>query len=312
MVFTPGYVQFLMADRNSTLNAHGSVAVISDVHAHLDALKAVIADIDREGITEIWFLGDAVGYGPHPQETVALLRERATITLAGNHDHLVASRLHFGEAREHSATAWDSGTWTREQLDEETIDWLGELEPHLETAAVALHHADPHSITRYVYDAHGAAQVVTQFAFEPKKPQLFLLGHTHIPQAWKEVPSKDGTHYELPEAHPADEGSVIDLSSGRWLLNPGSVGFPRLDDKRAHWLLLDFDQQTATFRRTAVDHFPTQQAIRESELPAKIADKLDEPLPSRGSSTPPQPAPAPEPAAEDDADPDVDLSVFIV
>lgn len=274
-----------MTERFPALNIRGRVAVISDVHAHLDALEAVIAEIDAEGIPEIWFLGDAVGYGPFPEEVAQLLKARASVALAGNHDHLVSGRLRFGELREHSGTALDSGRWTDEQLSEDTQAWLKTLEPHLRADAVELHHANPRTITSYVYESYAVGDAM----WDNPNVRLMLLGHTHIVQAWKvgdpSTTDPDNEDYYLHpkiEAVEVGENTVIDLSESRWLLNPGSVGFPRLDDKRAHWLVLDFDQQTATFRRTFVDHTRTQAAIHAADgLPSKIASKLDEPLPSR-------------------------------
>jgi diadenosine tetraphosphatase ApaH/serine/threonine PP2A family protein phosphatase len=93
-----------------------------------------------------------------------------------------------------------------------------------------------------------------------------LVGHSHVPLA---IP--DG---ELPAGGHAPAGTVIDLSGGRWLLNPGSVGQPRDGDRDAAWLLLDLGAGTAEFWRTAYDVAGAQAAIRAAGLPDALAERL--------------------------------------
>ena len=81
------------------------VAVLSDVHANLHALEAVLADVDAGGFDELWFLGDLVGYGPRPNHCVAVLRERATACLAGNHDLVVLGKIPMTAFANDAATA---------------------------------------------------------------------------------------------------------------------------------------------------------------------------------------------------------------
>ena len=102
------------------------VAVVSDIHANLHALEAVLADVDREAPDAIWCLGDVVGYGPKPAECCRLVEEVAVVCLAGNHDLGVLGDVDIADFSPDAATA---AVWTRSELDEQTRAFLASLEP---------------------------------------------------------------------------------------------------------------------------------------------------------------------------------------
>ena len=116
------------------------IAVISDIHANLHALDAVLAEIDAEQVDEVWCLGDLVGYGPRPNECVEAVRARATLCLAGNHDLAVIGHadlaLFVGEAEA-------AATWTRTVLEDDAASYLASLEPVAHRDRVALAHGSP-------------------------------------------------------------------------------------------------------------------------------------------------------------------------
>ena len=95
------------------------IAVISDIHANLHALEAVLAAVDADGVDELWCLGDLVGYGPRPNECVALVRERASTCLVGNHDLAVLGRLDLESFADEAAAA---AAWTTTVLDADVVD----------------------------------------------------------------------------------------------------------------------------------------------------------------------------------------------
>ena len=101
------------------------VAVISDIHANRHALDAVLADIDESGIEEIWFLGDAVGYGAFPGECVLTLKDRCSVFLLGNHDLAALREIDIGTF---SPSAAISARWTREHMDEDAFEVLRGLD----------------------------------------------------------------------------------------------------------------------------------------------------------------------------------------
>ena len=116
------------------------VAVISDVHSNLSALEAVLTDIDGEGVDEVWCLGDIVGYGARPNECCDLVRERAALSLCGNHDLAVLGSL---EVTEFAGDAGRAARWTAEVLGAEQRAWLESLRPLAERGDAQLFHAQP-------------------------------------------------------------------------------------------------------------------------------------------------------------------------
>ena len=235
------------------------IAVVSDIHANLHALEAVLAEIDREGgVDELWCLGDVVGYGPRPNECCDLVRERATLSLCGNHDLAVLGALDVGEFTGDAAAA---ANWTSSVLGEEQRAWLAALEPFGRREGAQLFHAsarDP--VWEYVLTEE-AAFASLQATEEP----LVLVGHSHVALSigWDE---------RLLEGGLAPVGTVVERSGRRWLLNPGSVGQPRDGDPRAAWLLIG--DERAEFRRTPYEIERTQAEIREAGLPSGLAGRL--------------------------------------
>ncbi len=220
----------------------------------------MLAAIDAEGADELWCLGDVVGYGPRPNECVALVRERATVCLVGNHDLAVLGRIdvdHFvGEA---GAAA----RWTKGVLEPDARDFLAALEPTASRAGAALAHGSPRDpVWEYVLSPRAAAA-----AFAATEELLVLVGHSHAQLALT------GTE-ERVTGGAARAGDVVELGSGRQLLNPGSVGQPRDGDARAAWLVIEAAPGRATFRRTDYPIERTQAEMRERQLPELLAERL--------------------------------------
>jgi diadenosine tetraphosphatase ApaH/serine/threonine PP2A family protein phosphatase len=234
------------------------VAVLSDVHSNLRALEAVLAEIDA-GFDEVWFLGDLVGYGPKPNECVALLRERSAICLAGNHDLVVLEKIPIDSFVGEAAAA---ARWTQTVLDESARTFLDSLEPRATAPGAELFHGSPRDpVWDYVLSDESAAS-----ALALTESPLVLVGHSHVAL---EI-SNGG---EL-RGEPAPAGTRLELGGLRRLLNPGSVGQPRDGDPRAAWLEVDFESARATFRRTEYPVEQTQKELRELGLPEALAARL--------------------------------------
>jgi predicted phosphodiesterase len=235
------------------------VAVISDVHANRHALDAVLADIDDAGVDAVWCLGDTVGYGPQPNECCALVRERAAVILAGNHDLVALGGIAVNDFNEEAATA---AIWTSKALTEESRSFLGALEPQGQADGVQLFHAsarDP--VWEYVLTEEAALGT-----FAATSAPVVLVGHSHVALAIV----LDGNDVA---GGVAPAGADVELS-GRWVLNPGSVGQPRDGDPRAAWLLLDLEQRTASFHRVAYPIEETQAEMRSAGLPSLLSARL--------------------------------------
>ena len=236
------------------------VAVISDIHGNAHALDAVLADVANEAPDAIWCLGDLVGYGPKPNECGRAVREHAAVCLLGNHDLSVLGRL---DLRDFTHDAAAAARWTQSMLGAEERAYLETLASQSAQEGAELFHAsarDP--VWEYVLGEETA-----RASFAATSAPVVLVGHSHVALALVESEGRLGGGL-------APGGSDVDLTLGRWLLNPGSVGQPRDGDPRAAWLLLDREQGRARFRRCEYDIEATQAEIRAAGLPAQLAARL--------------------------------------
>lgn len=211
-------------------------AVISDLHANLSALRHVLSDATKMGAERVVCLGDVVGYGPLPAETVALVRKSASVTLAGNHDDAVSGRI---DASDFIDLAGDAVERHRAQLSKDDIAWLAAL-PYTARldGALAAHGdlADPESFN-YV-DSEDAAAL----NFARTDAQLVFVGHTHTPCIY--LTGASGRIYRLePQDFVLEDGK-------RYIVNPGSVGYPREADGKclSTYVVYDSAARTVTFR----------------------------------------------------------------
>jgi predicted phosphodiesterase len=243
------------------------LGIISDIHANLPALEAVLADAGEHSLSEIWCLGDVVGYGASPDACTELVRERCTRCLAGNHDLAVLEQI---ELETFSPTAARAVRWTQRNVSEESLEFLRGCEPADEEPAVSLYHASPRDhVWEYVLWEDQAAECI-----EAQATRLSLVGHSHVALAFVDPGTE--AEGEKPEVRRSrgSAGTRLDLETGRWLINPGSVGQPRDRDPRAAWLELDTDSWTATFRRVQYDIDRAAEAIEATDLPAHLASRL--------------------------------------
>jgi predicted phosphodiesterase len=234
------------------------VAVISDVHGNQHALESVLAAVVADAPDELWCLGDLVGYGPRPNECCAAVAERADVCLAGNHDLVVLGTLDIADFAGDAAAA---ALWTREVLTAEARAFLASCEPLARREDAALFHGsadDP--VWEYVLSEDAARRT-----FLATTEPLVLVGHSHVPL----VISFDAD--ELAGGI-AEGATAVELGSGRWLLNPGSVGQPRDGDPRAAYLLLEPGR--ASFRRVEYPIERTQAEMREAGLPQPLVERL--------------------------------------
>jgi diadenosine tetraphosphatase ApaH/serine/threonine PP2A family protein phosphatase len=237
------------------------VAVVSDIHGNRQAFDAVLDAIAASDCEEMWCLGDLVGYGADPDACVELARRHAAISLAGNHDLVVAGTLPLEEFSRGAALA---AQWTRETITPATRAYLDELEPQLLEERVGLYHASPRDpIWEYVL-----SPLQAEMCLDVQEHRVCLIGHSHVALAFSREPG------ELATGQTRDAGEQLDLSTGEWLVNPGSVGQPRDGDPRAAWLELDLDTWKATYRRTEYDIAGAAAAIRAARLPVSLAERL--------------------------------------
>ena len=236
------------------------VAVISDIHANLHALESVLEAVDADPPDRLWCLGDLVGYGPRPNEVTEIVRQRADLCLIGNHDLAALGRIDLDDFAFDAAV---SARWTQSVLLDDNRDYLDGLSPMAEIEGVQLFHASPRDpVWEYVITEETAFD-----ALERTHAPVVLVGHSHLALAITLFEGRLGGGL-------APGGSEADVTEGRWLLNPGSVGQPRDGDPRAAWIELDLDAHRILFRRTPYPVEQTQAEIRERELPDALAERL--------------------------------------
>jgi predicted phosphodiesterase len=239
------------------------IAIISDIHGNLEALEAVLRDVDRQSCDRTYCLGDVVGYGPEPNAACVRLRALGIGTIQGNHDEAAALDIPLQEARL-SPLAYKSLLWTRGELSPENREWLRQLPHRLELPELnaALYHADPQNPEAwgYITSRYQAWDIL-----EKQTATLYFIGHTHQPFVWA---ASGGFVFERrPEVINIERGS-------RYLINVGSVGQPRNRDPRSSYVIADREEQTVTFRKVDYPILMTQRRIREQNLPDRLAERL--------------------------------------
>jgi len=238
--------------------------VISDIHANRPALDAVLAAIEEAGTDELWCLGDLVGYGADPDYCTAAVVERADVCLAGNHDLAVLGEIDASAFSENAATAV---SWTRRQAAPETLNRLEELAPAGERADCGLFHASPRDpVWEYVLSVDQA-----DAGLDAQEQRIGLIGHSHVALFFTRPTEQHPSHAHGAQA---GDGALLDLGSGGWLLNPGSVGQPRDTDPRAAWLELDTDEWTARYHRVPYDVASASASIVAAGLPRSLGERL--------------------------------------
>ena len=238
------------------------VAVFADVHAHAEALEAVLGAAEAAGADALWSLGDMIGRGPDPEHAVARTRERCAVALMGNHDYGAtgsAEPTRFGEP---GSPAVRSIELAIERLSADDVAWMRSRKPAARRGDVQCWHGGPrNAVHEYVGASNAAACLAVQRA------DLGLVGHTHVPAAYRQTPRG-------ASAAKLAVGAPLDLTDGKWLLNPGAVGAPvpsRMDwwdaldaqaAEGAYWLLLDLERRTATWHRAPYDPAPARLRAR--------------------------------------------------
>lgn len=239
------------------------ILLISDVHANLTALDAVIKDAGD--FEQIWCLGDVVGYGPEPNECIARLREFNLISLAGNHDLAVAGKLALWDF---TKTAQEIIFWTRHRLTTSNLDWLSSLAatPLAVGHGITLVHASPRdSIWEYMVTREIARDNLS-FIETP----ICLNGHSHIPVIFRKP--WDGLKV-LEEPLPVNSPVVL-RTYDQIFINPGSVGQPRDEDPRASYAIVDLETMALTHRRVQYDFMVTQTLMKQAKFPDRLIRRL--------------------------------------
>ncbi len=238
--------------------------VLSDVHANLFALQAVLEHAQGR-YDQVWYLGDVVGYGPHPNECIEVLAGLNCLGVAGNHDWAVLGKMeldYFNSAAAHVLK------WTRGVLTPSHLHFLESLgEKIIPAAHFTLVHGSPRQpIWEYVLNRVDATCVLgyltTRYCF---------LGHTHIPVIFQSASKPGVLCHEIPLLADA---STRALTEEALLINPGSVGQPRDGDPRASYMILDEERYILEHFRVEYSIERTQRAMLELDFPMPLIYRL--------------------------------------
>jgi diadenosine tetraphosphatase ApaH/serine/threonine PP2A family protein phosphatase len=237
------------------------IAIVSDIHANLQAWNAVWLDLKSLKADRILCLGDMIGYGPHPAEVLEALHASADEMILGNHE---AALCGFIDPVHFNPMAQASLEWTRAALAPAAVQWLRELPLSLAADSFRCAHGDfarPDQFD-YVIDP---ADALPSWQSVPE-PLLFV-GHSHTPGLFLLGPSGTPHRIELQD---------FALEPGkRFLVNCGSVGHPRDGDVRASYCLFDTRQQAVYARRVPYDIDAFRRDTRASGLPVETLDFLN-------------------------------------
>ena len=233
-------------------------AIISDIHANLEALEAVLADAKENECDQFVCLGDVVGYNANPHECVKHVREMDCPIVKGNHDEqasLLESSRDFNEMAEAAIQ------WTRDNLTDSDKEWLRKLEFQRQVGDFTIVHAtlDAPEQWGYVFNNLDAAA-----SFTRQQTAVCFFGHTHVPMAF--------VRDESVERQRVDKLRID--SNKKYFINVGSVGQPRDGDWRAAYCIYDTDPGIIEERRVKYDLQTAQKKIIDAELPRLLAERL--------------------------------------
>jgi len=219
------------------------IAVISDVHANLDAPQAVLADIRRSGVPHVVCLGDLVGYSMFPRETLTLLREHKIRSVHGDHDLMAIGRLPIKWC---SPIARRALAWTSDVLTQQDRCYLAGLPGELRHQGNLLfvHSALGDLVIELELPEHFHEQFLALNDDDPEL-EIYFTGHTH-----RQLAVQVTRHGEVIQR----TAQLVALSQDSfWFVNPGSVGLPQGRDVRAGYAIYDLDARTVELRRVAYE-----------------------------------------------------------
>lgn len=236
------------------------IALISDIHANLEALQSVLLDIEKQKTDAIHSLGDVVGYGSDPSACLNLINKTCKIKLVGNHDH---AALGESSTEDYTPIAKAAADWTRKVLSDKDLSLMQSFTVEEIVEDAHLVHASPFEPLEfhYILSPHDA-----KHAFPCLKKPLCFFGHTHVPMIFTEdnsgLPRQKIGHSFSPD------------TEGRYLINIGSVGQPRDNDPRACYVIHDTGSGDVEYHRVEYDIKKAQEKMEQARLPELLIERL--------------------------------------
>lgn len=240
--------------------------LISDIHANLEALEAVLAEATAE---KLLCLGDAIGYGPDPAACIEILRRLEIPTIMGNHERV---QLNLRELASFNALARHAALFTQAQLSPGDRQWLATLPAELITEQLFFSHGAPYESSQFYYlmpRDTGSPFLALSFAkLERLGLSVAFMGHTHVPGVF----SSDNGHLSYA---PLNADSTYQLEMGkRYIINCPSVGQPRNGNPAAQYLVYDVGERQIHMGACAYDLGRTAEKMRAAGLPEGLWERL--------------------------------------
>ena len=233
-----------------------AIAIISDIHGNLEALNSVLEYIGQNNIESVYCLGDIVGYGPNPNESVELIKERCDKVVIGNHDH---AALGLTSTEYFNDFAKISTHWTTNNLSEENKSFLHELDFTYSSDKFLAVHATPSAPSMWHYIL---SEVDAQHEFKFFDERICFIGHSHFP-----IVFNDRAGFTRAPRVKLEPGE-------KFIVNVGSVGQPRDGNPKACFCVYDLEEDVIEFVRLDYDMEKTREKIIRTGLPVFLADRL--------------------------------------
>lgn len=237
--------------------------IFGDVHGNLEALGAVLADMEDQEVTHPLCIGDLVGYNANPSECVEIVRALGCPVIKGNHDELVTQRK---DAEAFSQDAQTALNFSRKLLNPAQLNYLRRLPLTLMEETFTLVHATLDGPENWGYISN---QLEAQTSFFYQKTHLCFMGHTHRPAAFLKEKEVRPIEFRKVDVHP--ERLKI---ARKFLFNVGSVGQPRDGDWRASYAIYDAKEQTVDLRRVGYEVEKAASKIVKAGLPDSLSTRL--------------------------------------
>jgi predicted phosphodiesterase len=233
-------------------------AIISDIHANLEAFQVVLEDAQNQKVTHYACIGDVVGYNANPKECLDIVCKMNMPCVKGNHDEYCSTD---DPLEGFNPAAAEAVHWTRRQLSDKERQWLCDLKYTKIVANFTLVHATLDAPERwgYVFDKLAAAA-----SFPYQNTQVCFFGHTHVPVAFMRDTVVRGGTYSKFKIDPAK----------KYFINVGAVGQPRDNNPKAAYVVYDMNEGTIELRRLEYDIAAAQKKILDAGLPKRLAERL--------------------------------------
>lgn len=237
-------------------------AILGDIHSNLEALLAVLEDVDKNKVDKIFSVGDIVGYGADPSRCIAIARERFEVSVMGNHDLAVTDKMELNWFNDYARKAI---IWTQSRLSKEELQYLDSLVLVEEYQDMIFVHGSLYEPEKfhYIFELH---QVHRNFDSQDDKKICFI-GHSHYPF----IAISDDVKGEISIVN----GFETEIRPRcRYLVNVGSVGQPRDNDPRARYVLYDSEKAQIEIRRVEYDVEKAVSKIISQGLPQILGERL--------------------------------------